>query len=120
MHKLVNYFSDNGKMLPQPLSEIYENIRDYFVIREGEHLVAYVAQYLWSDLAEIKSLAVADSRQEQRIGTQLVAVCHDSSRQLSIPNHLLLNLQTRLFDKPGFSKLDKMELPQKVWSECYD
>ena len=37
IHKLINSFADNGEMLPRSLSEIYENIRDYFVVRQGEH-----------------------------------------------------------------------------------
>ncbi len=60
MHKLINYFADKGEMLARPLSEIYENIRDYFVVREGERVIACAALHVnWSDLAEIKSVAVA-------------------------------------------------------------
>ena len=35
MHKLINKFANNGEMLPRALSEIYEYIRDYFVVRDG-------------------------------------------------------------------------------------
>lgn len=38
MHELINYFADKGEMLARPLSEIYENIRNYFVIRQGERV----------------------------------------------------------------------------------
>jgi len=32
MHRLINSFAEKGEMLARSLSEIYENIRDYFVI----------------------------------------------------------------------------------------
>ncbi len=40
IHQLINYFANKGEMLARPLSEIYENIRDYFVVRDGEQVIA--------------------------------------------------------------------------------
>ena len=59
MHQLVNRFAARGEMLPRALSEMYENIRDYFVIRDNSgKIAACVALHInWSDLAEIKALA---------------------------------------------------------------
>ena len=34
IHELVNSFADKGEMLPRALSEIYENLRDFFVVRD--------------------------------------------------------------------------------------
>ncbi len=68
MHKLINYFADRGEMLPRPLSEIYENIRDYYVIRKGKRPIACAALHIeWADLAEIKSAAV-DKKISQQPG----------------------------------------------------
>ncbi|MEE8346436.1 MAG: GNAT family N-acetyltransferase, partial [Dehalococcoidia bacterium] len=69
MHKLINDFASQQEMLPRALSEIYENIRDYFVVRDGDRVIACVALHVsWADLAEIKSLAVAEGSQGKRIG----------------------------------------------------
>jgi len=120
MHQLINYFAGKELMLPRPLSEIYENIRDYFVVRQGERVIACGALHVsWSDLAEIKSVAVAEQSQQQRIGAQLVEACLDEARELGIPTVFCLTYQPAFFEKFGFSQVDKMELPRKVWSECY-
>ncbi len=120
MHKLINYFADRGDMLPRSLSVIYENIRDYFVVREGEQVVACAALHVsWSDLAEVKSLAVAEGSQEQRIGAQLVAACLDEAKELGIATVFCLTYNPVFFEKCGFSQVDKAELPHKVWGECY-
>jgi len=120
MHKLINYFADKGDMLPRPLSEIYENIRDYFVIREGERVVACASLHItWSDLAEIKSVAVAEDSQRKGIGNRLIEACLNEAKELGIPTVFCLTYRPSFFERFGFSQLDKMELPQKVWNECY-
>lgn len=120
MHKLINYFADKGEMLARSLSEIYENIRDYLVVREGERVIACAALHVsWSDIAEIKSVAVIEDSQKQGIGDQLVEACLKEAKELGIPTVFCLTYKPAFFEKLGFSQLDKAELPHKVWGECY-
>jgi len=120
MHKLINFFADRGQMLPRPLSEIYENIRDYFVVRDGEIVVGCAALHVnWSDLAELRSVAVAEDHQKKRVGYVLVEACLEEARELGLPIVFCLTYKPGFFQKLGFEKVDKMELPQKVWNECY-
>jgi len=120
MHQLINYFANEGEMLARPLSEIYENIRDYFVVREDKRVIACAALHVnWSDLAEIKSVVVAENSQRQGIGDQLIEVCFREARELGIPTVFCLTYKPNFFERFGFSRVDKMELPHKVWVECY-
>ena len=120
MHRMINRFADKGEMLPRPLSELYENIRDFFVIRQGDKVIACAALRIsWSDLAEIKSLAVAKDSQEQGIGASLVEACLNEAKELGVPTVFCLTYQSAFFEKLGFCQIDKMELPRKIWTECY-
>jgi len=120
MHGLINYFADRDEMLARPLSEIYENIRDYFVVRQGERVIGCAALHVsWLDLAEIKSLAVAGDSQKQGIGAQLVKACLKEARELGIATVFCLTYKPGFFEQFGFFQLDRMELPRKVWTECY-
>lgn len=120
MHQLINYFAERGEMLARPLSEIYENIRDYFVVREGERVIACAALHVnWLDLAEVKSLAVAEDSQRHGIGDSLVEACLDEARQIGIATVFCLTYKPEFFEQAGFSRVDKQQLPQKVWTECY-
>jgi amino-acid N-acetyltransferase len=120
MHKLINSFAERGQMLPRPLSEIYENVRDYFVARDGDTVVGCAALHVnWSDLAEIRSVAVAEEYQRQHVGFDLVAACIGEARDLGLPTVFCLTYKPAFFEKLQFAKVDKMELPQKVWNECY-
>lgn len=121
MHRLINSFADKGEMLHRPLSEIYENIRDYFVAKDdGVLLVGCAALHVnWSDLAEIRSVAVASEYQKKGVGFQLVRACVREARDLGLPVVFCLTYKPAFFERLEFSKVDKMQLPQKVWNECY-
>ena len=120
IHKLINHFAGRDEMLPRSLSDIYENIRDYFVHRKDERVLACAAMHIiWSDLAEIKSVAVAEKCQKQGLGTVLVDACLKEAKSLGIPTIFCLTYQPAFFKKFGLSKIDKMELPRKIWTECF-
>ena len=120
IHKLINLFADKGEMLARSLSEIYENIRDYFVVRQGEKVIACAALHIsWSDLAEIKSVAVADDSQNQGLGRQVVEACLEEAKELGLPTIFCLTYKPAFFEKLSFSQVEKTELPHKVWGECY-
>lgn len=121
MHELVNSYADKGEMLPRALSEMYENLRDYFVIRDtGDQLVACGALHIsWADLAEVRAVAVSEDKQGQGLGSLLVEACLNEARELGIPTVFCLTYKPGFFEKHGFRLVDKMELPRKVWSECY-
>ena len=120
MHRIINLFADRGEMLPRSLSDIYENIRDYFIYREDSKVIACAALHIsWSELAEIKSVAVAEEYQGKGYGNLLIKACLEEAKELGIPTVFCLTYRTGFFSRFGFTEVDKMELPQKVWSECY-
>jgi len=120
MHHLINYFADRNEMLARSLSEIYENIRDYFVVREDDKVIACVALHvMWEDLAEIKSLAVAEGSQKRGIGSELVRACLQEARELGLSTIFCLTYKPEFFERASFTRIDKMELPHKVWTECF-
>jgi len=120
MHQLINNFAEHGEMLARPLSEIYETIRDFFVVRNGDTVIACAALHIsWEDLAEVRSVAVAKEFQHQGIGYQLIAACLQESRELGIDSVFCFTYQPGFFKRHNFTDVDKMELPRKVWTDCY-
>jgi amino-acid N-acetyltransferase len=120
MQRLINLFAARGEMLARSMSELYENTRDFYVYRRGELVVACAALHIdWEDLAEIKSLAVAEDSQKTGIGTQLVKACLDEARELGIATVYCLTYQPAFFERFGFKLREKSELSPKVWMECY-
>jgi amino-acid N-acetyltransferase len=120
LHRLISRFADKGEVLPRALSEIYDGIRDYFVVRKAGRVIACAALHVtWVDLAEIRSLAVDEQEQNRKIGSLLVQACLEEAKELGIPRVFCLVRKQAFFEKHGFQPIDKKELPQKVWAECY-
>lgn len=120
IHRLVNRWAARGAMLARPLSEIYENLRDYFVVRSRKKVIGCVALHIsWQDLAEVKALAVAQTAQKKGLGAALVKACIEDARTLGIPIVFCLTYKPEFFEKQGFNRVDKMKLPRKVWTECF-
>ena len=119
IHAIVNQAASKGEMLARSLGELYDNMRDYFVYEEhGRVLGAGALHICWEDLAEIRSLCVADSARKRGIGRMLVEACIEEARKLNIAKVFLLTYQDEFFVKCGFASVDKKGLPQKIWSDC--
>jgi len=120
MQQLINHFVSQDDVLPRALGEICENIRDYFVVREGNKIIACAALHInWLDLAEIRSLATAEEEQHQGVGSLLVQACLNEARELGITTVYCLSRRPPFFEKQGFHLVDKTELPRKIWGDCY-
>jgi amino-acid N-acetyltransferase len=120
IHDLVNLFAQRGDMLPRTMGEVYENLRDFFVVRDGEEFLGCVALHIvWSDLAEVKSLAVPEEVQARGLGSKLVQACIEEARLLGLRQVFALTYRPAFFERLGFVQADVMTLPRKVWNECY-
>jgi len=118
---LVNTFARRGEMLPRTMSEVYQNLRDFYVVHDegGEVVACGGLHILWEDLGEIKSLAVREDLQGQGLGARIVEACVEEARQLGLKTAFALTYRPAFFEKLGFVQADVMTLPRKVWGECY-
>ncbi len=118
IHFLINYYASKGLLLPRSLSSIYENIRDFFVIREEDLIGTCALHIVWEDLAEIKSLAVREDFIKKGYGRALVESALEEAIDFGIKKVFVLTYQTSFFLKLGFNIVSKETLPHKVWGEC--
>lgn len=119
IHKLIKQYSAKGDILPRSLSELFDNIRDFFVFVRNKKVVGICALHIcWQDLAEVRSLAVQDKLKNKGIGKKLLEACIKESKLLGVKRLFALTYQPEFFEKMGFKKVDKNILPHKVWTEC--
>jgi len=116
---LINFYAERDKMLFRSLADIYENLQTFTVAEiDGAVVGCCALEVVWSDLAEIKSLAVDQANTDKGIGTMLVSAAVEQARQLGVPRVFALTLKPDFFEKKGFEIIDKETLPMKVWSDC--
>lgn len=116
---LVNELAIQQVMLPRSPASVIENIRD-FVIAEvgGEFAGCGALAITWSDIAEVRSLAVAPAMQKHGIGRVLVDALVDDARRLGIPRLFAFTYVPDFFAKMGFTICQHEDLPHKVFNDC--
>ena len=117
---LVNYYAERGRMLHRSLESVYEALREFHVaVNDAGVVIGCVAVDLfWSDLAEVKSLAVAPERRGQGVGRLLVEAAIADARRIGATRLFALTYEEAFFRAMGFHRIDRETLPEKVWREC--
>jgi len=107
-------------MIRRSLGELYESIREFLVATdEGGRVIGCVALHVfWDDLAELKCLAVSEQAHGRGIGRKLVEACWDAARVLEIRTVFTLTYVAEFFEKCSYHRIDKADLPHKIWNEC--
>jgi amino-acid N-acetyltransferase len=119
IHTLVNTFATRGEMLGRSRSELYEGLRDFFVVEQDGTVLGCSALHInWEDLAEVRSLAVAPELQGKGMGKTLVNACIEEARSLGLARIYALTYRPEFFEGVGFSRISKESLPHKVWGDC--
>ena len=118
--ELIRTFADRKLMIRRSQGELYESIREFLVAADGDGRVIGCAalHVFWEDLAELKCLAVSETTQGQGVGRRLVDACWDAARELEIKTVFTLTYVPGFFEKCDYHKIDKADLPHKIWNEC--
>jgi len=122
IQNILKYYADKDLLLPKSLSELYDHLRDYFVLEDNEqaHTISGVCGLgiCWEDLAEIRSLAVSEDQQGKGLGSRLVEKCLKEAEFLGLKRVFVLTYVPEFFKTLGFEEVDKSVLPHKIWADC--
>ena len=62
IHALLMTSSADGLLLPRSLTDLYGHLRDFFVVEgDGATVGCGALSIIWENMAEVRSLAVADA-----------------------------------------------------------
>jgi len=118
IQKLIQHYSERKFLLPRTLSQVHEDLRDFVICEKEGQIAGCAALHLWSDLAEIRSLAVAENRWRLGVGTALVRACLDEAKALGVGTVFVLTYQPNFFERLGFRRVSKEKFPHKIWVDC--
>ena len=131
--ELVNTFAASNLMLPRGPQYLYENIRDFVIacdrnvpvrsLTENKELLHLMVacgslHVLWEDIAEIRALEIHPDYQHLGLGSKLVEYMEQEAKQLGIKQLFPFTLTEDFFETLGFKKINRKNLPAKVWGEC--
>ena len=120
IHRMLQGYAEQKLLLGRSISSLYDHLRDFVVCENDSGAISGVCSLhiCWEDLAEIRSLAVAEEGKGQGIGSELVRTCMQEAAEYGITRIFTLTYQPGFFRKLGFEDIDKRELPHKIWADC--
>lgn len=119
LHELIQGYAEQGIMLPRSREALARNI-DAFVVAEdcGRLIGCGSLIRLGPELAEIRSLGMAEGYKGLGVGGRLVSFLLDEARKIGYPKVMVLTYADGFFRKQGFEVVDKEVFPEKVWTDC--
>jgi N-acetylglutamate synthase-like GNAT family acetyltransferase len=119
IHRLIDAASQTSTVLPRSRDSVCENLRDYLVAEIDGRIAGCGALHIWGlDLAEVRSLVVAEELRGRGIGGRIVQGLVAEARRLRLKRLFVLTDSEAFFFRQGFVSTDRGTLPHKVWNEC--
>ena len=117
--KLVNELAIQQILLPRSPASVIENIRDFQVAEmDGAFAGCGALHVVWSDLAELRSIAIDPDHQGAGIGRSLVEHLVVEAEEMGIPRLFAFTYVQGFFEKMGFRVVQHGDLPHKVFGDC--
>ena len=108
MKAIVDIYSGVGRhLLAKELVDLYEDVPDFLVADDGGDVVGCGALHvLWSDLGEVRTLAVHPDHRNHRIGAALIEGLIEAARDLGLSRLFALTFHTDFFGRHGFVPIE--------------
>lgn len=115
---LVEPYAERRILLAKEMVGYYESVQE-FVIAEVDGAVAGCGalHVMWSDLAEVRTLAVDPRWRGRGVGHALLDALIDRARVLGLQRVFCLTFETDFFSRHGFQVIEGTPVGQDVYAE---
>lgn len=118
IRELVSPLADRRILLQKEAVAYYEATPDFVVAERGGRVVgAGAVHVLWEDLAEIRTLAVADEELGRGVGSAILEALLAKGRALGVRRLFCLTFETGFFGRNGFAEIGESIVSPDVYAE---
>ena len=118
IRKLIDSYAPEGRLLTKETVTLYESVQEFTVAIEGETVVGCGAVHvLWEDLAEVRTVAVAENLRGQGIGHQILDSIIQRAGALGVKRIFCLTFETEFFGRHGFEVIEGTPVDPSVYAE---
>lgn len=116
---LVNPLAEQRILLPKEMVGYFEAIQEFVVAVDAEGTVigAGALHVLWEDLAEIRTLAAADSWRGRGVGHAILDELTARARVLGLHRLFCLTFEVDFFTRHGFEEIEGTPVDPAVYAE---
>ena len=118
IRELVDSYAAPGQMLSKETVTLYESVQEFVVAEKDGVIVGCGALHvLWEDLAEVRTVAVAQSFHKQGIGHLILNEIIDRARKVGVKRIFCLTFQTEFFGSIGFKEIHGTPVEPDVYAQ---
>jgi amino-acid N-acetyltransferase len=118
LRALVDANAGAGLLLEKRLVTLYEDVQEFWVAEDAGAMVGCGALHvLWRDLAEVRTLVVADVHRGRGVGGALLRRLLDTARELGVARVFCLTFETAFFAAYGFAPVEGVPVTPEVYGE---
>lgn len=108
-------------LLEKNLVTLYESIQEFWVAEDpeipGKVIGCGALHVLWSDLGEIRTVAVDPALTGHGVGHAIVYRLLEVARELELERLFVLTFETEFFAKHGFTEIEGTPVTAEVYEE---
>ena len=106
-------------LLGRELVDLYEHVPEFLVAVDQNDFVvgAGALHVMWEDLAEVRSVVVADHMRGHGVGKALVSALLEQAQRLGIKRVFCLTFEVEFFGKFGFVEISDVPVDQDTYAE---
>lgn len=116
--KIAQPLIEKRILLGKELVELYEAIQEFVVAEVDGEVVGFGALHvMWKDLAEVRTLAVAEDAKRRGIGAAMLRELLERARVLGIRRVFCLTFEEEFFKSHGFEVISDVPVDPETYAE---
>lgn len=109
---------DKRILLGKDLAVLYGSVQEFVVAEHGGTIIGCGALHvMWEDIAEIRTLIVADAWLQRGVGGRIVHELEARARELGVQRLFCLTFEVDFFSRHGFAPIGEQVVDPDVYSQ---
>jgi amino-acid N-acetyltransferase len=116
---LLDPYVQRRILLGKDLVLLYESVQEFVVAEDenGELIGCGALHVIWDDIAEVRTLIVADGWLHHGVGREIVAALEERARRLGVARLFCLTFEVDFFTRRGFAPIGEQVVDPDVYSQ---
>ena len=115
---LIDTYAPQRRLLSKETVTLYESVQEFTVaLEDGQVMGCGALHVLWEDLAEVRTVAVAEKYRGQGVGHRILEAVIQRAREIGVKRIFCLTFETDFFGRHGFEEIHGTPVDPEVYSQ---